>query len=441
MWFKRASVPVEGAAPAERSAASEGETRAPTTGQVRISDPGHAADAAYCGVDEPTVGHLAAWADVITAAADTIADSFYEHLMSSHARAVLLEHTTPERQRPLLTGYIAALAGGRVDDDYVADRLTIGRTHDRVGLGPVLYYGQYRWITEGIARAVRRAGGSHREAGDVAAAAQRLCTFDMALATEAYIEARESRLASMDKLVSAADGLNRSSTDLAASAEETQASSEIMSGHATDLATVAEQIAGASQAMSDLAGEGARTVTGAADRSADASQELMGVTEEVTELAAHAAQIEQIVSLVMGISAQTNLLALNAAIEAARAGEAGRGFAIVAAEVKGLAESTDEALAGVSDLIRRTNDSVERVVRSVKRSGETVNVASAEAATAATSFGEIAAEIDRTNEAVARMASSSQQLSAIGEEMRSAASSVASEAVTLNELAGEMLAG
>ena len=83
--------------------------------------------------------------------------------------------------------------------------------------------------------------------------------------------------------------------------------------------------------------------------------------EAVEGMSARAEEISAILSLIRGIAEQTNLLALNAAIEAARAGEAGRGFAVVADEVRGLADKTQTAITEINDVINALKDNVHSV--------------------------------------------------------------------------------
>jgi len=89
---------------------------------------------------------------------------------------------------------------------------------------------------------------------------------------------------------------------------------------------------------------------------------LEQITERVREVSARSAQIGQVVAVIEAVSQQTNLLALNAAIEAARAGEAGRGFAVVADEVRALAARTRESTAEIQAMIEQLNQGVQAAV-------------------------------------------------------------------------------
>jgi methyl-accepting chemotaxis protein len=98
----------------------------------------------------------------------------------------------------------------------------------------------------------------------------------------------------------------------------------------------------------------------------------------VEGLSSRAGEISSILSLIKGIAEQTNLLALNAAIEAARAGEQGRGFAVVADEVRGLANKTQSAITGIHDVIQGMQDNVQSVAAASIQVNERVSRVAAE---------------------------------------------------------------
>ncbi len=410
--------------------------RPATVGTVSIGDPAMADTATYCGVDAHTVGVLAAWADDADAVVGAISQAFYDHLLASDVNGILDEHSSVARQRPLLEGYVRSLFTGVVDDDHVAGRVRNGQVHDRVGLSASRYYGQYRFVVDGIAGAVRAAGAGPAETAEVMGALQRMITFDMALATEAITEAREADLVGVvDNVRGTAEQLTAQSSDLAASAEQTLASTEVMNDQAHDLANVSERLANATQAMADQAAEGADTVRQAADGSESTAEVLDVVTTEVHGLAELATQIEQIIRMISDIASRTNLLALNAAIEAARAGEAGRGFAVVADEVKGLSESTEHAVGDVTELIRSTSAAVGRVVEAVQRTEVTVSETTGHTRSAAAAFAGITEQVMSANDEVAQMAVASKELGSVTMELRGAAGSVAEAAESLSGLA------
>lgn len=142
-------------------------------------------------------------------------------------------------------------------------------------------------------------------------------------------------------------------TDMASSSAEKARNAESNSNNAT---SNVEAVATAAEEMSATVQEIGRQAMVSSDRSAEAKQVADDTVSEVHALADAARRVGEVVNIIQGIAEQTNLLALNATIEAARAGEAGRGFAIVAAEVKQLASQTEQATGQISTQISSIQD-------------------------------------------------------------------------------------
>ncbi|OYQ35814.1 hypothetical protein CHU95_05955 [Niveispirillum lacus] len=149
-----------------------------------------------------------------------------------------------------------------------------------------------------------------------------------------------------------AGGLQRVATSAATRTSAAAEASNRTSANVQTVAAATEQLAASIREISRQSAQ----VAALAGDGADGAQRTAG---DIAALADNVAQIGQIVDLIDGIAAQTNLLALNATIEAARAGEAGRGFAIVASEVKALATQT----ASATEDIRRRVEGVQAATR------------------------------------------------------------------------------
>ena len=143
----------------------------------------------------------------------------------------------------------------------------------------------------------------------------------------------------------------------------------------------------------------------------------MDLKDDMAQLNGHAQDISQIMTVISDIADQTNLLALNAAIEAARAGEAGRGFAVVADEVRKLAEKTMASTTDVGRVIRAIQESTSKSLVSMDNAVEQVNTATESASLSGQALSEIVVTAEVTADQANAIATASEEQSAASEEI------------------------
>ncbi len=129
--------------------------------------------------------------------------------------------------------------------------------------------------------------------------------------------------------------------------------------------------------------------------------------------------IGEIVSVIKDIADQTNLLALNAAIEAARAGEQGRGFAVVADEVRKLAERTSKATSEIGSMIGAIQDEVQKAVASMNEGTKRVEIGVEYSSNAGEALKNIVRSVDNLQSMVQQIASATEEMSTVSEQISS----------------------
>jgi methyl-accepting chemotaxis protein len=180
-----------------------------------------------------------------------------------------------------------------------------------------------------------------------------------------------------------------------------------------------------SMQASDLSQSGTQIIGNAAEEMQKISQAVQSSSDIIEELGRHSEQISSIVNTIKEIADQTNLLALNAAIEAARAGEQGRGFAVVADEVRKLAERTSLSTKEISTMVERiqegTRNAVDSMQVGVVQAGKGVDLASQ----AGVSINEIRSGSLRVTEVVNNISDSIREQGSVSSEIAKSIEQVA----------------
>ncbi|PMI45318.1 chemotaxis protein, partial [Vibrio splendidus] len=234
----------------------------------------------------------------------------------------------------------------------------------------------------------------------------------------------KTQVASSDELFALTEVMTISMSETKDSAQEEfdeiDQLATAMSEMTSTVQTVAEHAQSASSLTEQASGQaltGQKFVQGSVSKMSELSSDIAASAAAVNQVEERVDSIGSVVGTIQGISEQTNLLALNAAIEAARAGEAGRGFAVVADEVRNLAQRTQQATVEIQDMISHlqssANSAVELMEKSVVEAAEGVDLVT----NAGSELDGIVSQVNQINDMNFQIATAAGQQSSVAEEM------------------------
>jgi methyl-accepting chemotaxis protein len=207
-----------------------------------------------------------------------------------------------------------------------------------------------------------------------------------------------------------------------------------MSASVQDVARNALEAASATQEAGTTFSEGKQVINQVIQAIGDLAREVGSAANVIQELEAESKNIGTVLDVIKGIAEQTNLLALNAAIEAARAGEQGRGFAVVADEVRTLAGRTQESTQEIEEMISRLQNGAYNAVCVMNNGQEMTNTGVKQAAAAGEALQTINAAVERISGMNTQIAQAAEQQSSVTEE-------ITRSIVSINQVAEQSAVG
>jgi methyl-accepting chemotaxis protein len=451
----------------------------------------------FTDADARTLTGLRGWAESVV---KEFSRQFYDRSFKDPGFVEVVRRNNGKRENleAAQAGYALDLFKGYPDAAYVGLRLRVGSLHAKIGITPDYYVTSYQFYNDILFPMVRKHLRFRRgKAAQAVSALNKLLLFDQSVVMEKYIDGVMDQLRVLARQVEGtANGVSEASDQLAASAQEAGQATQEIAGTSQEMAkssedqtqgveqtseamgqlsSAIEQIAKGSQdqastvdqaativnqvsaaisevaASAQAAAEGSATANEAATLGLDRvnkTVEGMGKIKtavaaaslQVADLGAQSEEIGKIVVVIDDIAAQTNLLALNAAIEAARAGEQGRGFAVVADEVRGLAERVTDATKEIAGLIDNVQKGVTESVKAIDEGTREVETGVELAEESGKSLNEIMGSVGTVGQRIEEISASAEQVSASSDEMVKTIDTVSAVAEQTSAASQEMAA-
>lgn len=250
-----------------------------------------------------------------------------------------------------------------------------------------------------------------------------------------FIEAVNAFLATLEdtisKIVTSSRRLTTESESLSGITERTTANSEQQRDQITQVSAAMQEMVSTSEEIASntsdtdesarhaatLAESGQETVTTAINSVNSLAGQVEAASKRIQQLENESGEIGSVLEVIQNIAEQTNLLALNAAIEAARAGEAGRGFAVVADEVRGLAKRVQDSTVDIERIVSNLQQGAAGAVVDMSRAKQMAGEATDEAGKSGAALADILSAVHRIVEMTTQIASATEQQRATAAEM------------------------
>ncbi|MDR7071111.1 globin-coupled sensor protein [Fictibacillus barbaricus] len=368
-----------------------------------------------------------------------------EHIVSQFYKNIeyvpgLLEiikaHSSVDRLKVTLMRHIQEMFSGVIDMSFIEQRRVIAHIHFRIGLQPKWYICSFQDMLLSMLAILDDRIEDKAEYQKAVKAVTKILNFEQQLVLEAFeaeqIKERERHEEQKQLII---QSVGNSVDELASISEETSAALQELSSKADEVVDFAKNSAESANEVTHQSIAGKSKLDDHQKMIYEIKKQSETITSDLSKLEEATHKINDVVGIVTAIAEQTNLLSLNAAIEAARAGETGRGFSVVAQEVRKLADQTKTSVSGVSELVKNTETSIKAVLDSVNSIHHFVNESVSESVEISDFFQSILSTMDDSNKKSIALEKEVEVMAEVIEELTNAVGQIAVSADNLTDTA------